>query len=94
VAHDPPYCSKYNPIEHRLFCHLSRACQGVIFTSLGLVQRLMERARTRAGLSVVVGILDQVYQTGRRVAEEVKRALNIIRDPRLPRLNYRIIPRP
>jgi hypothetical protein len=28
VAHYPPYCSKYNPIEHRLFPHLTRACQG------------------------------------------------------------------
>ncbi|MDD5581534.1 MAG: ISAzo13 family transposase, partial [Methylobacter sp.] len=26
VAHYPPYCSKYNPIEHRLFAHLTRAC--------------------------------------------------------------------
>ncbi|MDB5313516.1 MAG: Transposase, partial [Gemmataceae bacterium] len=31
VAHDPPSCSKYNPIERRLFCHLGRACRGVIF---------------------------------------------------------------
>src|SRR5208337_4018328 len=31
VAHYPPYCSKYNPIEHRLFPHLTRACRGVIF---------------------------------------------------------------
>ena len=31
VAHYPPYASKYNPIEHRLFPHLTRACQGVIF---------------------------------------------------------------
>ena len=31
VAHYPPYCSKYNPIEHRLVPQLSRACQGVIF---------------------------------------------------------------
>jgi hypothetical protein len=28
VAHYPPYTSKYNPIEHRLFPHLTRACQG------------------------------------------------------------------
>jgi len=31
VAHYPPYCSKYNPIEHRLFAHVTRACRGVIF---------------------------------------------------------------
>ena len=45
VAHYPPYCSKYNPIEHRLFPHLSRACQGVVFESLELVKELMEKAK-------------------------------------------------
>jgi hypothetical protein len=94
VAHDPPYCSKYNPIEHRLFCHLRRACQGVIFTTLAVVEQLMERARTRTGLRVVVGIIDKAYQTGRRVADEVKQTLNIVRDAQLPVLNYRIVPRP
>jgi hypothetical protein len=93
VAHYPPYCSKYNPIEHRLFCHLSRACQGVVFSSVGLVKRLMEKARTRMGLRVVVDVLDKVYRTGRRVADEVKKALNLARDPFLPKLNYRILPR-
>ena len=29
IAHYPPYTSKYNPIEHRLFPHITRACQGV-----------------------------------------------------------------
>jgi Rhodopirellula transposase DDE domain len=33
VAHYPPYCSNYNPIEHRLFPHLTRACREVIFQS-------------------------------------------------------------
>ncbi|MGZ8908283.1 MAG: ISAzo13-like element transposase-related protein [Methylobacter sp.] len=28
------YCSKYNPIEHRLFAHITRACQGVVFHSV------------------------------------------------------------
>jgi hypothetical protein len=94
VAHYPSYCSKYNPIEHRLFCHLTRACQGVIFKSVTLVKRLMERTQTRTGLGVVVGIIDKVYQTGRKIAEEVKKTLRIVRDTILPRLNYRIVPRP
>jgi hypothetical protein len=34
VAHYPAYCSKYNPIEHRLFPHVTRACQGVVFASI------------------------------------------------------------
>ena len=37
IAHYPPYCSKYNPIEHRLFPHVTRACQGVIFENIKLV---------------------------------------------------------
>jgi hypothetical protein len=94
VAHYPPYCSKYNPIEHRLFCHLTRACLGVIFTSMELVKQLMEKARTRTGLRVVADVLDKVYPTGRRVAEEVKKTLNLVRDDFLPKLNYRILPQP
>jgi hypothetical protein len=66
VAHYPPYCSKYNPIEHRLFPHLTRACQGVIFESVELAKELMEKARTSTGLRVTVDILDQVYRTGRK----------------------------
>jgi hypothetical protein len=93
VAHYPPYCSKYNPIEHRLFCHVSRACSGVIFHSVELVKRLMQKTRTGAGLSVEVDIDPTVYQKGRRVAAEVKRALNLVRDDALPKFNYRILPR-
>ena len=39
VAHYPPYCSKHNPIEHRVFPHVTRACQGVIFHSVSLAAR-------------------------------------------------------
>jgi len=80
VAHYPPYTSKYNPIEHRLFPHVTRACQGVMFRSMALVKQLMGKARTRAGLSVVADILDRVYAKGRKVAEEVRKAVNIVRD--------------
>jgi hypothetical protein len=49
VAHYPPYTSKYNPIAHRVFPHLTRACQGVIFTSVDLVKALMAKATTKTG---------------------------------------------
>jgi len=42
VAHYPPYCSKYNPIEHRMFPHVTRACQGVIFENFEEVQKYIE----------------------------------------------------
>jgi hypothetical protein len=92
VLHYPPYCSKYNPIEHRLFPHLSRACRGMILSSVELVRWLMNQAGTRTGLQVVVDILRTEYATGRKVAEEVKEKLNLHRDDFLPQLNYRIKP--
>jgi hypothetical protein len=92
VAHYPPYASKYNPIEHRLFPHLSRVCRGVIFHTIDVVAELMRKAWTRTGLSVVVDILDKVYETGRKVSQATKDAVNLVRDAILPRWNYRILP--
>jgi Rhodopirellula transposase DDE domain len=92
VAHYPPYASKYNPIEHRLFPHLTRVCRGVIFHTIDVVAELMRKASTRTGLSVVVDILDKVYETGRKVSQATKDAVNLVRDTVLPRWNYRILP--
>lgn len=92
VAHYPPYLSKYNPIEHLLFPHLTRACKGVIFTSIALVKELMEKASTKTGLSVTVNILDKVYLTGRKVAADFKENMRIIFDDVLPKLNYIVLP--
>ena len=92
VAHYPPYASKYNPIEHRLFPHLTRVCRGMILHSIDLVAKLMGKAKTRTGLSVVVAILDKVYKTGRQVSQATKNAVNLVRDTVLPRWNYRILP--
>ena len=92
IAHYPPYCSKYNPIEHRLFPHVTHACQGVIFTSVALVKKLMEKTRTRKGLQVVVDIIDGVFQTGRKVAADFKATMRIVFDAVLPQWNYRAVP--
>lgn len=94
VAHYPSYCSKYNPIEHRVFPHLTRACEGVVFESVALVKQLMERTRTRSGLRVIVDILDRVYDTGRKAANHLKATLNIVADSLLPKWNYLISPHP
>lgn len=92
IAHYPPYCSKWNPIEHRLFPHVTRACQGVIFSSVELVKELMEKTHTKTGLKAFVHIIDQAYQTGRKVADNFKEHMRIIFDDFLPRWNYRAVP--
>jgi len=92
VAHYPPYCSKYNPIEHRVFPHITRACQGVIFHTLEVAQQFIGRAKTATGLRVTVGVLEKVYATGRKCAEGFKEAMKIVFDDVLPKWNYRAIP--
>jgi len=59
IAHYPPYTSKYNPIEHRLFPHITKACQGVIFKNIDIVNNLMKSATTIKGLTVVSSILNK-----------------------------------
>lgn len=92
VAHYPPYCSKYNPIEHRLFPHITRACQGVVFKSLAVVKELMARTKTNQGLSVAVNVIDKIYSTGRKATDSFKENLPIIFDDFLPQWNYRAVP--
>ena len=92
VAHYPPYTSKYNPIEHRLFPHVARACQGIIFKTPEQVRYYMGQAKTHTGLSVAANIINKVYETGRKVVEGFKKTMRILFDNVLPRFNYRAIP--
>lgn len=92
IAHYPPYCSKYNPVEHRFFPHVTRACQGVIFTTIELVKELMQKTTTSTGLKAFVHIIDKTYQIGRKVASAFKQTMRIVFDDFLPQWNYRAIP--
>lgn len=92
IAHYPPYCSKYNPIEHRMFPHVTRACQGVVFESIALVKELMAGTTTTKGLQVTVKIIDKVYETGRKVADDFKKTMRLAFDQFLPQWNYTAIP--
>lgn len=92
IAHYPPYCSKYNPIEHRLFPHITRTCQGVIFSSLEVVSDLIAKTRTKTGLEVFVHVINKIYKTGRKVTKNFKSEMRIAFDKILPKWNYRAIP--
>lgn len=88
IAHYPPYTSKYNPIEHRLFPHVTRACQGVIFKTVETVKEFMARTSTQTGLTVFASILDQTFETKRKVDTHFKQTMTIAFDSLLPHWNY------
>ena len=92
IAHYPAYCSKYNPIEHRLFCHIQRSWDGLCFQSYEQVQAQVEKTTTQTGLQVVAWCNDKIYQTARKYSEQFKQNMQIEFDALLPKWNYTIKP--
>ena len=92
ICHYPPYCSKYNPIERRLFAQVHRTIRETILTDLEQVKMLMEKTATKTGLRVEVRINEKFYPLKQpSLAEEVD-AQRILRHPTLPKLSYTILP--
>jgi hypothetical protein len=92
VAHYPPYCSKYNPIEHRLFPHITRAWAGVLFRSLGIVIDCLRRVGTSTGLKLTYAVLDKVYQLKREASQRFLEVFPIAFHNPLPDWNYTVVP--
>lgn len=91
VAHYPPYCSKFNPIEHRFFPHVTEACRGLLFPSLEVVRAAMANARTQFGLKTTVDILAGDYPLKEKAPDGYKTSSKIVFDEELPVWNYRAI---
>ena len=90
VCHYPPYSSKWNPIEHRLFCHVHQAMSGQMFSDYEFVKTLIEKTTTTKGLHVVVRINLTQYDTGIKTDKSEVDEKRIQRHPTIPDLNYRI----
>ena len=85
------YIFKYDPIEHCMFCHVTRACKGVVFESIEIVAELMKKTKTKQGLKVLVNIKDKIYMTGRKVSSDFKNNMKIVFDEHLKQWNYVVI---
>lgn len=92
IAHYPPYTSKWNPIEHRVFPHVTRSMEGALLQDHEMVKELIEKTTTQTGLKVTVSIIDKVYELGKKVAKDFQSSLKIIADEFLGQWNYRIQP--
>lgn len=69
VCHYPPGTSKWNKIEHRLFCHITRNWRGVPLETREIVVSSIGNTRTESGLEVHAWLDEKVYQKGIEVAE-------------------------
>ena len=93
ICHYPPGTSKWNRIEHRLFCHISQNWRGRALTSLRLIMSLIEATKTTKGLSVRCGLDATIYQKGIKIKAAQMAAISIRRDEFHPEWNYTILPR-
>jgi hypothetical protein len=90
VCHYPPYCSKWNPIEHRLFCHVHSAMSGTVFSDYNIIKTLIEQTQTKTGLTVVVRLNLNKYEIGAKIDKGLIDDKRILRHPQIPELNYKI----
>lgn len=94
VMHYPPYCSKHNPIEHRLFSQITRSWSGSPLTSaIDACKRAAETV-TKTGLKVYSYISRKHYEIKRTIMDSLKEEISkrIIFDDKLPDWNYLILP--
>jgi hypothetical protein len=90
ICHYPPYCSKWNPIEHRLFSQVHKTMQGVILSNYEMVKKTIANTATKTGLKVVVRLNLGEYKTGIKIDKNEVDTKRIFYHPVIPELNYRI----
>jgi len=88
IAHYPAYCSKWNPIEHKAFCHITRAWQGVVFDNYNIVKELAQQTKTEKGFSVEVHFNEKKYETGNKASKEFLESMPVEFSEILPKWNY------
>ena len=92
VCHYPPGTSKWNKIEHRLFCHITRNWRGIPLETHQVVVNLVSSTKTNKGLEVHCWLDEGDYKIGRKVTEEEMRSVRLKRNLFHGDWNYEIHP--
>lgn len=93
VCHYPTGCSKWNPIEHRLFSQISLNWAGKPLGSLDTMLNLIRGTTTSTGLTVRATLLDGTYEKGQKVSDAQMQQLSIEHPSVCSSWNYTIQPR-
>jgi hypothetical protein len=93
VSHFPPGTSKWNKVEHRLFCHITQNWRGKPLRTFETIVDLIGNTKTAAGLRVKAKLDPRKYQTGIEVTKEEMRALSLRPHKFRGEWNYELKPR-
>ena len=92
ICHFPPGTSKWNKIEHRMFCHITRNRRGKPLVSHQVIVNLIAATTTRAGLSIRSDIDEREHATGIKVTDDQMEGLSIRRAGFHGEWNYSLLP--
>ena len=92
VCHYPPETSKWDKIEHRLFCHITRNWRGVPLETHQIVVNLVSSTRTNEGLEVHCWLDEAEYEKGRTISDRDMESIRIKRNKFQGDWNYEILP--
>lgn len=93
VCHLPPGTSKWNKIEHRMFCHITQNWRGRPLTSRQVVVNLIGNTTAKTGLRIRAELDENTYPPGIKVSDVELAGLSIERDAFHGEWNYRFLPR-
>jgi Rhodopirellula transposase DDE domain len=93
VCHFPPGTSKWNKIEHRMFCHITQNWRGRPLTSRAVVVDLIGNTRTSTGLEIHSELDENEYPTGMKVTDEELGGVRMKKNRFHGEWNYTILPR-
>src|SRR6202790_4478168 len=92
VCHFPPGTSKWNKIEHRMFCHITKNWRGQPLLSRAVVVNLIGNTTTKAGLHIQTELDTNSYPIGIKVSDEELAAVRMKKDTFHGEWNYTISP--
>lgn len=93
ICHYPTGCSKYNPIEHRLFSFISINWAGKPLRTFETMLNCIRETTTTTGLKVKAFLMNRTYAKGQRITDAEMNTLNATRDAVCPNWNYTLQPR-
>ena len=93
VCHYPPGCSKWNPIEYRLFSQISKNWEGKPLRTLSIMLGYIRGTTTKAGLTVKAHLDEGIYRKGQKVTREDVKLLSVTHHEICSEWKYTISPR-
>lgn len=93
VSHYPPGTSKWNKVEHRMFCYISKNWRGHPLIDIETVISLISSTTTGNGLSITCQLDEKTYETGRKISDDELAKINIFPCETLGKWNYVIKPK-